>query len=705
MMRPATRRTDNTSPHLRSMLRFIFHLAIVLAFLPISLCAEVRLSTIFSDGMVLQKSKTTPVWGWALPGQKISVQLADQTVATQADEQGHWRAFLNLESSGIGPFEMTVRAGNEAADIALLKVSDVLVGEVWLASGQSNMEWPLSLTINAAQEIKASANPHIRMFQVKRNAPSEPVEDIGGVWQQASPETSGTFTAVGYFFAKALEQELQVPIGIIRSSWPGSLAEPWISREAIASVPELAQAARRSRELHSRRQEQKIEFLGSISQWLNDHQRIDPGSPRPQDFAGIDVSTADWVELKIPGKIEHPELPRTGVIWLRREVFLNSKQPVAFTLPINGIEEVYWNSQRLTSTLAERFPGLGVLRRGRGLMVPADKTLAGKNILAIRFFQPIQTSEIRPGISGDPVSSLAGTWMAKAETTFPDLSTAEVEAAPRLFQAPAEPHRLVSHLFNGMIAPLVPYGIRGVIWYQGESNVNQAFNYRTIFPLLITDWRRHWGNDNLPFYFCQLANFQEKKSLPGESARAELREAQALALQMNHTGQAVLIDLGESQDIHARNKKDVGDRLARIALANDYKRAIPFSGPIFDSVRFSGGKAVVTFKEITGKLNAAPLPETYVVRVARNQTAPLKRNTPESDLEGFAICGEDRQWVWADAKIEGKTVVVRSEKIPRPVAVRYGWADNPTVNLTDESGLPASPFRTDDFPAITAAEK
>ena len=256
-----------------------------------------------------------------------------------------------------------------------------------------------------------------------------------------------------------------------------------------------------------------------------------------------------------------------------------------------------------------------------------------------------------------------------------------------------------------MINPLVPYAISGAIWYQGESNAGRAWQHRTAFPLLITDWRSHWKQGDFPFYFCQLANYLPKKDLPGDSAWAELRDAQSQTLSLPETGQAVLIDIGEEKDIHPRNKKDVGERLALIALANDYGKEIPFSGPVFKSARIAGGKILLTFTSTAGRLVAKTLPATSDLRTVAHETAPLVRNSPGSELEGFALCGEDRKWVWADAKIDGDSVVVWSDQVPAPIAVRYAWSDNPTANLYNAAGLPASPFRTDDFPATTRDAK
>jgi sialate O-acetylesterase len=254
-----------------------------------------------------------------------------------------------------------------------------------------------------------------------------------------------------------------------------------------------------------------------------------------------------------------------------------------------------------------------------------------------------------------------------------------------------------------MINPLIPYAISGFIWYQGESNLPRAYQYRYAFPLLIKDWRQHWENEKLPFYFCQLANYYPKTTQPAEStfAFAELREAQSMTLKLPHTGHAVLIDLGDSENVHFGHKREAGERLAAVALANTYGKKIPFSGPVYSSMKIEDGKIRVQFDHVDGGLVARPLGATYSVNAVNDAVAPLVRNSPKSELEGFAICGEDHKWVWADAKIDGNSVLVWSDQLPKPVAVRYAWADNPICNLYNAAGLPASTFRTDDFPAST----
>ena len=523
------RRSETQNKMKRPLILLLFTLALVM-----KVSATVSLPAILSDHMVLQKSANVPIWGKADPGEEVAVTLNHQTIRATTGPDGRWKTELNLENSGPGPFELVVSGRG-----APLVISDVVIGEVWVASGQSNMELMLKDTIGAKEEIAGSSNPMLRQFLVKTVASREPLDDCTGVWAPAGPDTTGSFSAIGYYFAKRLQGELKVPIGLIHTSWGATPAEAWTSSRSLDTVPDLKASMERLREQKS-----------------------------PE------------------GHVPKP---------------------------------------------------LGTV--------------------------PVFSSQILP------------------------------------------PQKIAGQIFNGMINPLIPYAIRGVIWYQGEGNSDRAFQYRTTFSLLIKDWRERWGRVELAYYFCQLPNFGPKKPGPEESSWAELREAQSLALNLPHTGQAVLIDIGEADNIHPRNKHDAGERLALIALANDYGGKMPFSGPVYDSMITEPGRIRIKFHNSVGGLLAKPLPAVYDVNTLKAQTAPLVRNSPNSELEGFAICGEDRQWRWADAKIDGDTVLIWSNEIPAPVAVRYAWADDPTCNLYNSGGLPASPFRTDDFPLTTKDRK
>lgn len=487
--------------------------------------AEVRLPHVFGDNMVLQAHARVPVWGWADPGEEVHVLVGDQLKKTRADQDGRWR--VDLAPLDYGPVRFVVEGNNR------IEFKNVLVGEVWVCSGQSNMEWPVARAMNADKEIATANYPEIRLFKVAKVVADKPLEDTGGSWRVCSPETVRDFSAVGYFFARELHQRLGVPIGMIQSAWGGTPAEAWTSREALEADPEL-----------------------------------------------------------------RPILERWDAILAN-----------------------YEQAQRRYEEALRRWREQAQAARQAGKPVPPR---------------------------------------------------------PRPPRGPNHPHR-PSGLYNGMICPIVPFAIKGVIWYQGESNASRAYQYRKLFRTMIRDWRRTWGQGDFPFLFVQLANFRQRRAEPGESDWAELREAQMMALQEPNTAMAVAIDIGEANNIHPRNKQEVGRRLALAALAIAYGQDVVYSGPLFDRMEIEGNKVRLHFKHVDGGL------------VAKG-----------GELRGFAIAGPDRKFVWAKAVIEGDTVVVWSDEVPNPVAVRYGWADNPDCNLYNKAGLPASPFRTDDWPGITA---
>jgi sialate O-acetylesterase len=664
--------------------------------------ADVKLPAIISDHMVLEKAAKVSIWGSGDPGEEVTVSLNGIAATAKADAAGKWMLALNLKDSAPGPFEMTVAGKNK------LTLSDVVIGEVWVASGQSNMQFMVREAIGAEGEMARPANPLLRQFAVKMKATSELMDDVQGKWVSASPETVGNFTAVGYFFAKMLQKELSVPVGLIHTSVGGTPCESWTSAEALATVPDLKASSELLWAAVKAAPEKKKAFIESMEAWTKENRREDKPCADAAAYTGPEVSSDGWVAVKLPGAVTAPGLPQAGAVWLRKEIDLpaDPAKRVPLSLPINGFDSVYWNGRLLKQTTFRDFEGLGFVRRRGPFNVEPEDIKVGKNILAIRLYEPISPA-VFPADTGGPragnggSSSLAGEWLAKTEYKFPAIPAEKLAAAPQPPVIPPSPIHAASFLFNGMVHPIIPYAIRGVIWYQGEANTSRAYQYRTAFPLLISDWRQQWKQGDFPFYFCQLPIFRPKASMPGESGWAELREAQSMALKLPNTGQAVTIDVGETGNLHPRNKKDVGERLALIALAQDYGKAIPFSGPVYDSIKVESGKAILSFLHTDGGLTAKPLPETDVVSSLTNETATLVRNSPNSQLEGFAICGEDRKWVWSDAKIDGNNVIVWSDKVPSPMAVRYAWADNPTCNLTNGSGLPASPFRTDDFPPVT----
>lgn len=662
--------------------------SLLLATLVAPAFADVTLPAIFSEHAVLQKSAKVPVWGRAEAGEKITVTLGTAKAQAATGSDGKWQAVLDLSRSGPGPLNLVVQGNNT------LSVPDIVVGEVWLASGQSNMEWVLKNTLNSAAEIAASANPSLRVFNITKAEAAVPITGYQGKWIVSSPETAGGLTAVGYYFSKNLQQALKVPVGLVHSSWGGTPVETWISKEGLDSDPELkagAEKAEADLKTYSRRLRT---YLLGYTAWQETEGRKD----RP--FSGV-PSADGWQPATIPGK-----LGEAGALWLRRTVQVPPEQAgkpaiIALSQWLGGTEQVYWNGKLVGSTSFEQAVKTAGDRRHT---VPAALVNAGEAVIAIRIFNAGGEIKIPSAINLGKLQAPAGTWEQKVEFTLPALSDASKASLPASPGVEPWSWQGPSHLYNAMIHPLVPYAIKGAIWYQGESNVGRAYQYRTAFPLLIKNWRTLWGQGDFPFLFCQLANMTGKPTMPGEGNWAELREAQSLTLAVPNTGQAVLIDVGDSNNVHPQNKADVGARLAAIALAQTYGQAIPFSGPAYQAMKIDGGKIRLAFKQTDGGLVAKPLPATYSVDSANGATAPLVRNNT-GPLEGFAICGADRKWVWAEAKIEGTQVVVSSAQVPAPVAVRYGWANNPTCNLYNGAGFPASPFRTDDFPITSQSAR
>lgn len=487
--------------------------------------AVVSLPALFSDHMVLQRNKDIPVWGHSDAHEVVTVTIGSQEVVTTADATGSWFLHLAPIKAG-GPYTLTVQGNNTVT------FNDVLIGDVWICSGQSNMAWSVKRSNNAQKEIASAQYPKIRLFGVKRAAAQIPQQDVKGSWAVCDSQSVSNFSAVGYFFGRRLHKTLDVPIGLINTSWGGTPVEAWTSLPALQATSDYAP-------LHKR--------------WTK---RI-AAYPKAQE--------------KFKVKLENWKVASDSL-------------------------------------------------KALGQKVPR-----------------------RPG-------------------------------AP---QGPNHPHR-PSVLYNGMIAPLIPYAIQGAIWYQGESNAGRAYQYRTLFTTMIHNWRADWGQGAFPFLFVQLANFRKIEEQPVESDWAELREAQQMALALPNTGMAVTIDIGEADDIHPQNKQDVGFRLALAAESQVYGKNKPFSGPTYKSMQIENGKIRIVFDHTNGGLKK-------------------KGKT----LTGFAIAGGDKKFVWADAKIDGNSVLVSSRDVINPVAVRYAWANNPVCNLYNGANLPASPFRTDTWPGIT----
>ncbi len=668
----------------RAALRLALAVCVTLA--PVAGWAGVGMPALFSDHMVLQRSPSTPVWGRAGEGEKIRVSLSGVFAETVAGADGKWRLALDLLSCGDGPHEMVVEGSNKVV------VRDVVIGEVWLASGQSNMAAMLKNTKDSAREIAGASDPLLREFHVEGSSR----DGVGGKWSVSDPSTAGIFSAVGYYFAKSLRAEIHRPVGIINAARSGTEIEAWMSREALAEDPEIAEGHELLASKKAAYPEKIAAYQRALADWLQTNGRKDPGCAAPGLFASPEASTDGWVPVTLPGRVEGAGLPEFGAVWVRKEIEIPASladETVKMQLGVmNGFDTVYWNGEMIAETPPEKFPGTDYHHY---YVIPPALIKPGKAVIAIRIFAPSAVPAFLSSSFWVGPIQLSGSWLAKGEFSLPPATAlGSLPEAPGIVTGAAG-----AELFDSIIAPLAPFRLAGCLWYQGESNAERACQYRKALPLLIKDWRKQWPG--LPFLYCQLPGYLPKNPEPSESAWAELREAQSLALSLPGTGQAVLIDAGEAGDIHPRNKTDAGERLAKLALAQVYGKSVVFSGPVFQSMRIQGKTALVHFLHADGGLAAHPLPARYDVRTLTGETAPLVRNSPGSELEGFAICGADRKWVWADAKIDGDSVLVWSDKVPEPVAVRYGWADNPTCNLGNEAGLPAAPFRTDDFPPVT----
>lgn len=641
----------------------------------------VRLPAILSAHAVLQKSPQTAIWGWAEPDEKITVTLGKASAQTVCDRKGRWKALLDLTSVGQGPFDLVIKGNNQ------LSVPDVLIGDVWLSSGQSNMQFTLNATSGGDEEIARSANPLLRWFAAGSKAGYlEPQEDVPGHWVIAAPGTSGDCSGVAYYFGKKIQKDLKTPVGLVLTAVGGSAIQSWMSNESLDRDGELKLQKDKDLALARSLPEQQREFRTRWTEWLEKNGRADKSTSDLAAFTGTTVSTGGWIDVKVPGSLSGKGLPDAGAIWLRREMELSAGQvPVVVELgKLTGFETLYWNGEKIPCP-AEG-PVSGTARRYE---IPARLVTTGKNIIALRIFSPVQAPSIKGGpnvISIGPdftdQRELKGLWKAKAEFTFA-AAPALAKAAPRPPAIPL-PQTTATFFFNQLIHPLTPMTLRGVIWYQGEAHFSQGPLYRRAFPLLIQEWRRLWGQASLPFYFCQLPNMDNKTPDPGMAGWvAEVREAQDATLREPQTGEAILIDAG-TVDFHPTDKEIVGHRLAMLAEAGTYELPVVAEGPRYDTMTIEKGQIKLRFRNSADGLISRPLPKDEVLY------------EPASAIQGFAICGADRKWVWARAEIEGDGLRVWSPGIPSPVAVRYAWSNNPTCNLYNRAGFPAAPFRTDD---------
>ena len=745
-----------------------------------------KLAVMFTDNMVLQQMADLPVWGVAGPGMRVTVRFAGQEKTVSANADGDWRVTLEPLPANSTPQEMNITMNDSARTAITLR--NILIGEVWICSGQSNMGFPVARAKDGVKESSEADFPGIRLLIIPTLVAETPQKHIAaGAWEVCSPATISGFSAVGYYFGRELHRRLGVPVGLIKASLGGTVAEAWIRdlgitnvpfgvagnhrmqgernenieiferRETMQSVvsrhaPKGRQSSGRFRRLsiliYSRiyslvvswkqlkslaangilvisRSLSRKALLGNpgLSELVTRYDKAvsNPGESLarykeeveligqktkdvenegyPRGWADIPNPPGEWNDMELPSSWQKRGLDFSGILWFRRELELPEGwhgQELRLSIGATDKGDVtYFNNVKVGGiTMADRQDSWCLWRT---YVIPSNLVRTGKAVIAVR----VHSNGYAGGMIGPaaamrlscpalPESSpvpLAGVWKYAVESNYGRI------AIPVIPPGPDNPN-YPGLLFNGMIFPLIPLAIRGVIWYQGESNVGRAIQYRTLFPAMIQDWRKCWNQGEFPFLFVQLPNFRTDPPVPnvktdlrewegllnykaescrpGESEWAELREAQMLALRLPNTGMAVAIDIGDDTDLHPLNKQDVGLRLALNALAGVYGRNVPYSGPMFKGMSREGKTLKIDFDHVYGGLECRG-----------------------EKLLGFAISGADRDFVWADARIDGDGVIVSSPTAPEPEFVRYAWADNPTCNLYNAVGLPAVPFRSD----------
>lgn len=624
--------------------------------------AQIRLPSLVSDSMVLQRDQPIRLWGWALAGEEVRVLFGGKKYTTKTGDEGKWTLTLPPMAAG-GPYNMTIRGSNT------IRLKHILLGDVWLCSGQSNMEFPMKQARERyAKEIASSENPAIRQFRItERKYSFTPLPDLKGKWSAADPNSVLDFTAAGYFFALGLYNKYKVPIGLINASWGGTPIEAWLSEEGLKRFPAYVSRADQLKDTAVVRDLLKKD-QDRTDNWLLTAKTNDKGFSTDGSSWADAADTTAWKKIVFPGSWnDQGEKGLNGVVWIKRTVFIPSpaagKDARLRLGTISDIDTTYFNGVKVGSNPSSYF--------NRDYRVPAALIRAGINTIVIRIVNKSGNGGLVRGKTyqldiGDKVFDLKGEWHYRIGVSMPPIPGTTV-----LWYQPTA-------MFNGLIAPLIPYSLKGVIWYQGESNVSHAMEYRRLLPDMIDDWRSGWNRPELPFLIVQLPCFTPPKAMPGKSDWALLRESQAItAATTPGCGITVNIDTGDPYDIHPTDKKSIGDRLALLAEKMAYDEADGvYTGPVYKSMEQTGNAITLSFSNTGSGL------------IARGDTT----------LHQFAIAGEDRIFFWAHARIEGDKVVVSSDKVPHPVAVRYAWSDNPEgCNLYNKEVLPAMPFRTDNW--------
>ncbi len=645
---------------------------LVLSILNFSVFANVTLPKIFGDNMVLQRNKPISIWGWAAAGEKVTVQFNQQKKSIVTNKLGKWQLLMEPENAG-GPYQLVINGKNK------ISLQNILVGEVWVCSGQSNMEMPIAgwgKINNYEKEIVAADYPFIRHIKVPNTISSTLKEDITeGQWKVCSPANAGEFSATAYFFARELYKQLKVPIGLINSSWGGTQSEAWTSKEGFAQSDEFKDITATMQvgnvdEIIKKRSEAVLENIKKAQGSIDNKSGT-------TEWKNSSFDDSKWLLMKLPGVWEERGFRGLdGIAWFRKTIEITEadagKPAILELAKIDDIDETFVNS--------EKVGGIAKWDEPRKYNITAGILKAGKNVIAVK----VTDQQGGGGIYGDSLAMkltidktvlpLFGEWMFRVESVA---GTANTGMGPNDFP---------SLLFNGMINPILPFTIKGTIWYQGESNAERAYQYRTAFPLVIKDWRQHFKQGDFPFLFVQLATFGSADANSNNGSNwAELREAQAMTLTLPNTGMAVITDIGDSKDIHPKNKQDVGKRLALIALHDTYEISGEFTGPVYQSMKLAGNQIELSFKHIG---NGWLVKDKY------------------GYIKGFEIAEADKKFHIAKAIIKADKIVVFNDDVLQPVAVRYNWVDDASEgNLFNKELFPAAPFRTDDWEEVTKKNK
>jgi sialate O-acetylesterase len=622
-------------------------------------------STLFGDNMVLQRGKANTIWGWSEPGDKVAVQIGETAATGVAGADRRWQVKIQPPPVG-GPYTVKI-SGRESVEL-----HNVMVGDVWLCGGQSNMGLPLRFTRNGADEAKTANYPDIRFFTVVGHSAYRHTDLIGGMWSEVTPQTAEWVSATAYYFARRVQQDTHVPIGLLLDNVGGTPAEAWTSAEALRPLKDfdvpLAELARLTAA-------NAPEYGNFVMHWYDE---FDIGAKGK--WSAPELNDSAWKTVQIPGGFTELGVPDTpALVWFRKEIVLPDPLPAGRSMLNLGVIErmdtAYINGKEAGGSSWVENPRVYPI--SDGVLKP------GRNVIAIRVLKTksdggfMSKPEDLRLVLGDKTSlPLAGQWKGRLA-----VDARPPHSLPLAYENwPVMP----TVLYEGMLAPVAPFSIAGVIWYQGEQNSPRGYQYRKILPAMIADWRKLFAQGDFPFYIVGLPAFKARSATPVEGDEwTETRESQALtATSVPNSCLAVTIDTGDADNIHAKDKQPVGERLALCALANYYGEKVVYSGPTLTSVERLPGSIRLHFAHTDGGL---------VVK--------------GSKLEEFTIAGEDRKWYWADAHIEGDTVVVSSPMAPNPKEVRYAWQSNPAATLFNGAGLPAGPFRTDTWPGITESHR